>query len=75
LITNIKDTAEEAAVTAIRSLASFTQTGSLAELSKARKAVRELAAAEVNIAIPLCAITIFIQRAYLPEEEGLTHAK
>jgi hypothetical protein len=69
MITEIKDSVESAAVTAIRSLAAFTDTGSLTELSKARQAVRELAAAEVNIAIPLYAITIYIQRAYLPEEE------
>lgn len=59
---NLTATVEATAVGVIRLLASFSTSGDIKELSQARKDIRELALAEVDIAMPLWDVTLWLQR-------------
>ena len=56
-------TIDATAIGVIRLLAAFSATGDIQDLSKARSEIRELALAEVDIAMPLWDVTLFLQRA------------
>lgn len=59
---NLTATVEATAVGVIRLLASFSASGDIKELSQAREEIRELALAEVDIAMPLWDVTLWLQR-------------
>lgn len=56
-------TIEATVIGVIRLLASFSATGDIHDLSKARNSVHELARAEIDIALPLWDVTLFLQRS------------
>lgn len=60
---NLTATVDATAIGVIRLLASFSATGDIQDLSKARSDIRELALAEVDIALPLWDITLWLQRS------------
>lgn len=61
---NLTATVEATAIGVIRLLASFSATGDIQDLSKARSEIRELLSlGEITIAMPLWDVTLFLQRS------------
>lgn len=67
---NLTATVDATAIGVIRLLASFSATGDIHDLSKARSEIRELALAEVDIALPLWDVTLWLQRSLTDIGDG-----